>query len=145
MRLKKLELFFVILSVVFFAASGDVMCQQYSSAPIFHFKNETGRDPFSARQLLINMEQKNDLQISTLMLEGITNTGSRKTALFSTTGGFKSGYIFEDGALYGDNDKVIEGITGKILNKDEIILRQGDKEVIFKLDKDVSGYNIRPE
>ena len=145
MRLKNIKSCFVVLLMFFLAASAHAQGNQYSAAPIFEFKNETGRDPFSAKQLITYMGQQDNLQISTLMLEGITNTGNRKTALFSTTGGFKSGYIFEDGVLYGDNDKVIEGIEGKILNKDEIILKQGDKEVLFKLDKEVSGYNIRPE
>ena len=88
---------------------------------------------------------QSNVQISSLMLEGITITGKNKSALRGLPAVFFSNYIFEDGRLFGDNSKVIEGVSGKILNDNELLLKQGDKEIIFKLEKDMTGYNILPE
>ncbi|PKL92312.1 MAG: hypothetical protein CVV21_03090 [Candidatus Goldiibacteriota bacterium HGW-Goldbacteria-1] len=117
----------------------------FSAKPIFEYKVESGRDPFSPRQLIKYVRGQSNVQISSLMLEGITITGNRKSALLRTTGGFMFSYIFEEGKLYADNSKVIEGITGKILNQYEVLLQQGDREILFKLEKDMTGYNIGPE
>ena len=142
------RVFFILAVFVVAAVFTAPVCAEtggFSAKPIFEYKVDSGRDPFSPGQLIKYVRGQSNVQISSLMLEGITITGNRKSALLRTTGGFMFSYIFEDGRLYGDNSKVIEGITGKILNKYEVLLQQGDREILFKLEKGMTGYNIGPE
>jgi len=137
--------FAVFLAVIFFPANSSADVSDFTAKPAFEYKVESGRDPFSPKQLITYVRGQSNVQISSLMLEGITITGTNKSALLRTTGGFLFSYIFKDGKLYGDNSKVIEGVSGRILNNNELLLKQGDKEIIFKLEKDMTGYNILPE
>ena len=137
--------FAVFFAVIFLSVNSGAEVSDFSAKPVFEYKVESGRDPFSPKQLVTYVRTQSNVQISSLMLEGITITGKNKSALLRTTGGFLFSYIFEDGRLFGDNSKVIEGVSGKILNDNELLLKQGDKEIIFKLEKDMTGYNILPE
>ncbi len=143
----KRALFFLAAVILTGVCPGGAQAEtsDFSAKPVFEYRVDSGRDPFSPTQLVKFVRGQSNIQISSLMLEGITITGNSKSALLRTTGGFLFSYIFEDGKLYGDNSKVIEGITGKILNEHEVILKQGDREIIFKLEKDATGYNIGPE
>ena len=104
-----------------------------------HFLHQQGLELFLTVNFL-----KEAVEVTSKKVR-ITITGKNKSALLRTTGGFLFSYIFEDGRLFGDNSKVIEGVSGKILNDNELLLKQGDKEIIFKLEKDMTGYNILPE
>ncbi len=137
--------FAVFFAVIFLPVNSGAEVSDFSAKPVFEYKVESGRDPFSPKQLVTYVRTQSNVQISSLMLEGITINGKNKSALLRTTGGFLFSYIFEDGRLFGDNSKVIEGVSGKILNDNELLLKQGDKEIIFKLEKDMTGYNILPE
>jgi hypothetical protein len=113
--------------------------------PIYEFSFKAGRDPFEPRILKQQIPAIVDIDISTFKLVGITESQGVKTALFMSRSGSSFGFIFVDGVLYGENNKKIPGITGEIRSKDEVLLRQGDREVLFKLTVDIEGPNIKPE
>ncbi|HRU39071.1 MAG TPA: hypothetical protein P5511_04280 [Candidatus Goldiibacteriota bacterium] len=118
---------------------------EYLIKPLYEFKNKAKRDPFSARHEKDSTIAAVSVDITTFSLIGITQSGQLKTALFKSKNGTPFGYIFAEGRLYGENDRVIEGIEGEIRGVDIVLLRQGDREVIFKLDVSTEGPNIRPE
>jgi hypothetical protein len=142
-------LIFILLCPVF---SDEPKTQQVDDAdfvikPGYSFTNLINRDPFVPkykRTEELNVVAK--VNISALSLVGITRSNGEKAALFKSTIGDAFGYIFINGVFYGSNDTVIEGISGEIKNDSEVILMQGDKEIVFTLNNDtVTDYNIRPD
>ncbi|MCX8092787.1 MAG: hypothetical protein N3E50_01310 [Candidatus Goldbacteria bacterium] len=127
----------------------DIFAQEqeliFEIKPIYEFTFKAGRDPFEPRILKEQIPAMIDVDISTFKLMGITESQGVKTALFMSRSGSTFGFIFIDGVLYGENNKKIPGITGEIKNKEEVLLIQGDKEVLFKLTPDIEGPNIKPE
>ena len=86
-----------------------------------------------------------EVDISTFLLIGITNSQDVKAALFRSKSGSPFGYIFMNGKLQGENERIISDVAGEIKSDEEVVLIQGDREVLFKLSTDVSGPNIRPK
>lgn len=113
--------------------------------PLYEFNYKAGRDPFTPRTLKQQIPAIIDIDISTFKLLGITESAGIKAALFASRSGTSFGFIFIDGVLYGENNKKIEGISGEFKSNQEVLLRQGDKEVLFKLSPDIEGPNIKPE
>jgi hypothetical protein len=119
----------------------------YVIKPQYIFSNKAGRDPFMPKfKKMGEMNASDKINISALSIVGITESKGEKAALFKTTIGDPFGYIFFDGVFYGPNDTVVDGISGEIKNSNEVLLVQGDKEIIFTLNSDtVTTYSIRPD
>ena len=131
---------FIVINI--FAQEQELV---FEIKPVYEFNFKAGRDPFEPRILNQQIPVIVDVDISTFKLMGITESQGVKTALFMSRSGTSFGFIFIDGVLYGENNRQIPGITGEIKNNEEVLLRQGDKEVLFKLTHDIEGPNIKPE
>ncbi len=149
---KSKQRYIIIWNIIYFFIYGlfsIVFAQEqelvFEIKPVYEFNYKAGRDPFEPRTLKQQIPAIVDVDISTFKLLGITESDGIKTALFMSRSGSPFGFIFIDGVLYGENNKQIPGITGEIKNNEEVILKQGDKEVLFKLTKDIEGPNIKPE
>lgn len=118
----------------------------FTVKPIYIFQNKAGRDPFSPRFVKDSSFSISAVDITTLSIQGVSESNGVRTALFRTKSGMSFGYIFVDGRLYGDNDLEIADVTGEFKNDFEVLLRQGDREVLFRLPSETTGGpNIRPE
>lgn len=138
----------LLLSVIlgFVVIKADDLGDDFTVKPIYIFQNKAGRDPFSPRFEKESSYSISAVDITTLFIQGVSESNGIKTALFRTKSGISFGYIFSDGRLYGDNDMEIAGVTGEFKNDFEVLLRQGDREVLFRLPSEVTnGPNIRPE
>lgn len=135
-----LHCLFAIMYV--FAQEEDMF---FKIKPIYEFNFKVGRDPFEPRTLKQQIPAIVDVDISTLKLLGIIESNGVKSALFMSRSGSTFGFIFINGVFYGENNKQIYGISGEIKSNEEVLLKQGDKEVLFKLTKDIEGPNIKPE
>jgi hypothetical protein len=114
--------------------------------PIYIFQNKASRDPFVPRFEKDSSYSISAVDITTLSIQGVSESNGVKTALFRTKSGISFGYIFTDGKLYGDNDMEIADVTGEFKSDFEVLLRQGDREVLFRLPSENSGGpDIRPE
>jgi len=143
-----INLIIICIYTAFFgmaAVSTAAAEDEFEIKPLYVFQNKAARDPFTARNEKHSTTAVVNVDISTFSLLGITQSGGLKTALFKSRSGSPFGYIFTEGRLYGENDRVIPGIDGEIRGVDTVVLRQGDKEVLFRLDAAVDGPNIRPE
>lgn len=86
-----------------------------------------GRDPFKA---LDNVDRSPELSISELNYQGVIQVGDSVLALFTWRGNPMVRYTLKSGKLYGDNDKVLDGVVGDI-TKDQVVLIQGDQKLAF--------------
>ena len=136
-------LFIVALSKpVFIVAEEEEM--DFDIKPIYQFQNKSGRDPFEPRYKKELAPAVVEVDISTFLLIGITKSEGANAALFKSKSGNPFGYIFINGKLYGENERIIPDIAGEIKSDSEVVLVQGDREVLFKLSEDGGGPNIRP-
>lgn len=146
---KKYIIILKILIILFFsrcfsfAKAIENSEDEFLIKPLYIFKNKGNRDPFKPRYKANIIPVVENISISTLVLQGITETQETKAALFKSSGENTS-YILMDGKFYRENEEVVPGIFGEIISEKEVILRQGDKEIIFKLSDDVTGSNIGP-
>ena len=138
-----IKLIYISISVLFsgmlFASSETI---NYEIKPKYSFANKGGRDIFTPRNdMEVNYMERVD--ISALRLNGISGINGTKAALFGTKSSSEFGYVFMNGALLGENEEIVQGITGEVRNDKEVMLRQGDKEILFKLpDDNASEVNI---
>jgi len=137
-------LFIVITAFCPVLAQNGGVDDELEVKPLYIFQNKADRDPFEPRGKKQAVPPIAEVDITTFRLLGITESGGVKAALFRSKSGNPFGYIFIGTKLYGDNDKVVAGVDGEIKNDEEVILVQGDKEVLFKLEEDMAGNNIRP-
>jgi hypothetical protein len=133
-----------VLGAFAFAYADSIDSDELIVKPIYEFSNKNKRDPFVPRQFRNLLQSNKDIVISTLLLEGITLTKDSKTALFVNRSGGNFNYILADGIFYGENNTRIPEITGEIRNGNEVMLRQGDREILFKMSKETTGSDIRP-
>jgi len=101
--------------------------------PLYIFSNKGNRDPFVSRVNQQVFPQMKLLDISALALYGITESDGSKSALFGNKSGNNFGYILKDGEFYEENNNVVPDVKGEIKNDNEVLLIQGDKEILFKL------------
>ncbi len=113
--------------------------------PIYEFKSGNLRNPFLPRQFGKMAQGEEYVHISALKLKGITFSGNSKSAMFVSIGGSDFNYLLIDGVFYGENNKEISEITGEVKNNFEAVLRQGDKEILYRLEKPVNENRFRPE
>jgi hypothetical protein len=105
---------------------------QTGPQPVYQPKGR--RDPFLqpwAGKLHKVTEQ---VDIENLKLTGIIRNPQRALALFSSRTGPKFGYLLKGDRLYRENFQPVPEITGEVSNPQKVILRQGDREIIFRLD-----------
>jgi hypothetical protein len=134
----------VFLGFAVIKAEGNA--DDFTVKPIYIFQNKAGRDPFTPRFEKENSFSISAVDITTLSIQGVSESNGIKTALFRTKSGIAFGYIFTEGKLYGDNDMEITDVNGEFKSDFEVMLRQGDREVLFRLPSEASdGPNIRPE
>lgn len=112
--------------------------------PAYSFTNKGGRDPFSPRYMGQPVPVFAKVDITSLALLGVTETEGVKAALFVNKTGQSVGFVFTEGRMYGDNNEEVTGITGEIKSSSEVLLVQGDKEVLYTLNEQVNSLNIRP-
>ncbi len=91
------------------------------------------RDPFVQPQTGPAHNIMNRTDIAVLRLTGVIYHPQRSLALFTTQSGPKFGYLLKNGRLYGENNQSVAGITGEILNRNEVELKQGDDRIVFRL------------
>ena len=130
----------VIVALLFSGVFTEVITAQITTTagdfliqPLYSFKNKTGKDPFEAVFKKENMPAAINLDIASFVLVGIAGDGEDVTALFKNEGGGDFGYKFREGKLYGENNLVIENITGEMNKNNEVVLVQGDKEITFTM------------
>jgi hypothetical protein len=120
-------------------AKAGAVDEQFEIKPLYIFQNSGGRDPFSPRYKQETFPTVLKVDITTLTLLGITESNNIRTALFKSKIGSNFGYIFTGGKLYGDNEEIITDIAGEFKSNIEVLLRQGDGEVLFKLADNPAG------
>ncbi len=114
--------------------------------PLYVFQNKGSRDPFIPRYKTGVFPSALTVDISTFSLLGITESRGEKAALFKSKSGVQLGYVFMNGKLMAENDVNVSDVAGEFRGSMEILLRQGDKEVLFKLAKQpTTSPNIRPD
>ena len=143
--------YIMILMVLFAAVTcfcGTAYSEQESDElivrPGYIFSNKGGRDPFYPRHIGQPLSAYTGVDISSLSLAGVTVTNGVQAALFVNKTGQSAGFVFVNGKMYGDNDQEIIGINGEIKSSSEVLLIQGDKEVMYTLNEPVNSLNIRP-
>ncbi|MCE5301458.1 MAG: hypothetical protein LLG37_11405 [Spirochaetia bacterium] len=115
--------------------------------PVYIFQNKGNRDPFVPRFRQEALSSVAMVDITTFTLLGITtDSQGRRAALFRSKSGSTSGYVFLEGRLYGDNDEEVNYISGEWKGERDILLRQGDREVLFKMPQQADTQtNIYPD
>ncbi len=101
--------------------------------PLYVFENKGNRDPFISRANQQVFPQLKILDISALKLYGIMESEGRRSALFGNKSGNSFGYILKDGEFYEENNNIVPDVKGDIKSDKEVLLIQGDKEILFKL------------
>ncbi|HDQ26546.1 MAG TPA: hypothetical protein ENN43_07370 [bacterium] len=140
-----ITVFFCLLSVTEAAASSN-SAGALEVRPVYIFENKSGRDPFRPRSMQDEFPAIVEVSITAFSLQGITTDSlGTKAALFRSRSGTDFGYIFINGRLYGENNNVITGIAGEVRSDREVLLIQGDREVLFRLEEFQGGPNIRPD
>ncbi len=97
------------------------------------FQAKARRDPFvqPPAGMLHNVLTRVD--ISVLRLTGVIQHPRRSLALFATATGPRFGYLLKDGKLYGENRRPVSGVTGQVVDRDQVVLTQGDKRLVYRL------------
>jgi len=143
-KMNKVTTVVIILFAVllpFYAFAED----ELSVKPIYEFKSAGARNPFLPRQFSQMAQGEEYVHISALKLKGITISGESKSAIFVSAGGADFNYLLIDGIFYGENSKELNQITGEVKSSYEAVLRQGDKEIVYRLEKPVNENRFRPE
>jgi len=101
--------------------------------PQVKYMSKGRRDPFvkPLAGRLFNVMQKVDIE--TLRLTGVIRNSRQAVALFASQSGPKFGFLLKNGKLYRENHQTVSGITGKVVNPGKVILKQGEKQIVFKL------------
>lgn len=97
----------------------------------YHSKGR--RDPFVQPRINNYHHLLGQVDIESLKLTGIIRNDQQATALFTTQTGPRFGYLLKQGKLYRENHQPVTGITGDVINPKQVVLRQGEREIIFKL------------
>lgn len=149
---KELKKFIILIGTLvilyltnFLILADDKDADEFTIKPLYVFSNKGKRDPFKPRYKKDVIPVVDTVDISSLILLGITETKQSKAALFKTASGSDVSYIFINGNMYKENEEIIIDIKGEIRNEKEVLLKQGDKEILFKLSDEVTGPDIRPE
>ena len=101
--------------------------------PLAQYQIKGRRDPFVQPQAGMTRNVMNRVDIAMLRLTGVIHHPQRSLALFSVASGPRFGYLLKGGELYRENNQPVAGITGEILNRTEVALKQGDDRMVFKL------------
>ena len=97
--------------------------------PAHVFSMRGRRDPFS------NPSQwqtagTHIFNISGLAFKGLVEVDGHSTALFLSVND-RSLFTLRGSQLYGSNNRVMAGVSGRILNSNEVRLRQGESSITF--------------
>lgn len=101
--------------------------------PLAQYQLKGRRDPFLQPQAGLAHNVMNRVDIGMLRLTGVIQHPQRALALFAVASGPKFGYLLKGGKLYRENNQPVAGITGEILSRTEVVLKQGDDRMVFKL------------
>ena len=112
------------------AASGE---DETLFKPLAQYSAKGRRDPFVQPQAGMTRNVMNRVDIAMLRLTGVIQRPQRSLALFSVASGPKFGYLLKGGKLYRENNQPVAGITGEVLNRNEVALKQGNDRMVFKL------------
>ncbi len=91
------------------------------------------RDPFVQPRSGRLQNVMENVNIENLRLTGVIRNSQRTLALFASRTGPQFGYLLKDEKLYRENQQPVPGITGKVYNPKKVILKQGDRQIIFTL------------
>lgn len=97
------------------------------------YQAQARRDPFIQSQAGLLHNVMTRLDIDVLRLTGVIVHPHRALALFSTQTGPKFGYLLKDGKLYGENHQLIVGVTGRVVSREQVVLKQGNKRIVFRM------------
>ncbi len=143
--LKAIVVILVLFIINLYILAENQDNDEFTIKPVYVFLNKGKRDPFKPKYMKDIIPVVDAVDISSLVLLGITETRQSKAALFKTVSGSDVSYIFMNGRMYKENEEIIIDIQGEIKNEKEVVLRQGDKEILFKLSDEVKSPDIRPE
>ncbi len=115
------------------AADSEAPGQTPTFRPKITYQGQNLRDPFVEPGGSQKQAGLGQVAIASLKLTGIIRNPTSATALFTTQTGPEFGYLLRDGSLYAENHRLVAGITGRILNPKEVLLRQDGREIVFKL------------
>jgi hypothetical protein len=101
--------------------------------PLASYSAKGRRDPFVQPQAGLTRNVMNRVDIAMLRLTGVIHHPQRSLALFSVASGPRFGYLLKGGKLFRENNQPMAGITGEILSRTEVALKQGDERMVFKL------------
>jgi hypothetical protein len=113
------------------AASGEDDAALFQPPAVYQAQSR--RDPFVQPQggLLRNVMTRLDIEV--LKLTGVISHPGRTLALFTTQTGPRFGYLLKDGKLFGENHRLIGGVTGQVLGNERVVLKQGNKRIEYRL------------
>jgi hypothetical protein len=101
--------------------------------PLASYQVKGRRDPFVQPQAGLTHNVMNHVDIAVLRLTGVIYHPQRSLALFTTQSGPKFGYLLKGGKLFRENNQAVPGITGDILSRNEVALKQGEDRIVFRL------------
>lgn len=101
--------------------------------PLSKYQDKSRRDPFVQPQaaMLHNILTRVDIEV--LKLTGVVYHSRRSVALFTSQAGPKFGYILRNGKLWRENRQLVPGVTGEVISREQVTLKQGDRRMVFKL------------
>ena len=97
------------------------------------YKTKGRNDPFLPPRFGKLHKVAEQVDIENLKLTGIIRNPQRALALFSSRTGPKFGYLLKGERLYRENFQPIPEITGEISHPRKVVLKQGDREIVFRL------------
>lgn len=97
------------------------------------YRAQGRRDPFVQPPAgrLRNISTK--VEIENLKLTGVIRNSQKAVALFTSRTGPRFGYLLKGGRLFGENHQAIPEIVGEIHGPNEVVLRQRNREMEYRL------------
>lgn len=158
--LKKRGKRLIIVTLVFLSIIASIFClfglllaaadsaaedeNDFTIKPNYEYRHNIGRDPFRGFDRVQDVDILKKVDISSLVLSGISKIDGEYAAIFRNRTGETYGYMLVGGKLLGQNDIPIEGITGEVKDERSVQLKQGDKEIVFTLPEELVPTIIKP-
>lgn len=117
--------------------------EEFSLKPVRLYSERNRRDPFvlASYDKARLKDGKNisesfkpelkELSISRLELTGFSSANGQRWALFKQKDS-RNTYVLKLGRFYTSGNKRLKNVWGRILPNDEVLLRQGERKLVFK-------------
>jgi Tfp pilus assembly protein PilP len=107
---------------------------EFSLKPLKIYSPRGRRDPFMAVRFGVTTTARPEtleFSISRLTLTGFIGLGRHKVAIFQLQNSGLS-YSLRSGRFFGDDDKRVKQVVGRLLKNGDVELRQGERKIVFK-------------